>query len=343
MDDAPADMRDVQLAQMIKGYWLSQIIGTVARLDIADQLAHGPLDSDALADRIGCDRQATYRLLRAAAYAGLVSALAGAHFALTPVGNLLRSNVPGSVRNLAVALTAPGHWLPWGRLTEAVRRGERQTAATLGRDLFDYYEANRCEGSAFTAAMADHSTTIAEAVASMIDTSKVEHVVDIGGASGTIIAALLRKNPALSGTILERADVAPRAEAALGELGLASRCRVAEGDFFRSVPEGDLYILKYILHDWDDEQSVKILRNCARALRRRGRVVLIEWLMPEDGHPSPAALSDVNMLVLLPGRERTRSQFAELLRASGLQLDRTTETDVYLHVIEASPAQIRGA
>ena len=343
MDDVPTDMRGVHLAQMIKGYWLSQIVGTLARLDIADHLAHAPLDSDALADGIGCDRQATYRLLRAAAYAGLVSPVPDARFALTPLGNLLRSNAPGSMRNLAIALTAPGHWLPWGRLTEAVRWGERQTAATLGHDLFDYYEANRCEGSAFTAAMVEHSTAIADAVASMIDTSKVEHVVDIGGASGTIIAALLRKNPALSGTILERADVAPRAEAALGELGLASRCRVAEGDFFRSVPEGDLYILKYILHDWDDERSAKILRNCARALRRRGRVILIEWLMPEDGQLSPAALSDVNMLVLLPGRERTRSQFAELLRASGLQLDRTTETDACLHVIEASPVQIRGA
>ena len=135
----------------------------------------------------------------------------------------------------------------------------------------------------------------------------------------------------------------PRAQAALAELGLLSRCRVVDGDFFKSVPEADLYILKYILHDWDDERSVKILRNCARALRRHGRVVLIEWLMPEDGQPSAAALSDINMLVLLPGRERTRSQFAEVLRASGLQLDRTTETDSCLHVIEASPVQIRGA
>jgi SAM-dependent methyltransferase len=333
-----ADLAAAQLLQMIKGYWVSQIVGTLAQLEIADQLAQGPLDCDVLANGIGCEPKATYRLLRASANVGLVSALPDGRFGLTPLGELLRSNVPGSMRDSAIAFTAPGHWLPWGRLAEAVRHGERQTVAALGQELFDYYATNPCEGSAFTGTMANHSDPIAEELAQTLDTSAVTHVVDIGGASGTIIGALLEANAALLGTILERADVVPRVEAALAERGVSSRCRVIEGDFFKNVPEADLFILKYIVHDWDDQQSVKLLSNCARALRPNGRVILIEWVMPEHGKPSAAALSDLNMLVLLPGRERTASEFAELFRASGLQLDRISGIASSMHMIEASPA-----
>jgi SAM-dependent methyltransferase len=333
-----ADLAAAQLLQMIKGYWVSQIVGTLAQLEIADQLAQGPLGCDVLANGIGCEPKATYRLLRASANVGLVSALPDGRFGLTPLGELLRSNVPGSMRDSAIAFTAPGHWLPWGRLAEAVRHGERQTVAALGQELFDYYATNPCEGSAFTGTMANHSDPIAEELAQTLDTSAVTHVVDIGGASGTIIGALLEANAALLGTILERADVVPRAEAALAERGLSSRCRVIEGDFFKNVPEADLFILKSIVHDWDDQQSVKLLSNCARALRPNGRVILIEWVMPEHGKPGAAALSDLNMLVLLSGRERTASEFAELFRASGLQLDRISGIASSMHMIEASPA-----
>jgi SAM-dependent methyltransferase len=172
----------------------------------------------------------------------------------------------------------------------------------------------------------------------LLDTSGVNHVVDIGGASGTIVAALLEANPALRGTIFERADVVARAEAALVERGLSTRCRTVAGDFFESVPEADLYILKSIVHDWDDRQSVKILRNCARGLRRNGRVVLIERVIPEHGDPGVAALVDINMLVLLPGRERNAAQFTELLHAAGLHIDRIYDVASLMHVIEASAA-----
>ena len=210
--------------------------------------------------------------------------------------------------------------------------------AALGHELFDYYAVNPVEGGAFTGAMANVSDAIASELAQVLDTSGVDHVVDIGGASGTIVGALLEANPALRGTIFERADVVPRAEAALAERRLPPRCRAVAGDFFESVPEADLYILKSIIHDWDDRQSVKILRNCVRALRPKGRVVLIERVIPEYGDPGAAALVDINMLVLLPGRERKASQFAELLRASGLRLDRISELASSLALIEASSA-----
>jgi SAM-dependent methyltransferase len=333
-----ADLGAEQLLKMIRGFWVSQIVGTLARLEIADRLARGPLESSALAKAIECEPRATLRLLRAAVSLGLVAMLPDGRFGLAPPGELLRSDVPDSVRDFAIAMTAPGSWLPWGRLTDAIREGERQAVAALGHEFFDYYAANPIEGDAFTGAMANHSASVARPLAQVLDTSAVNHVVDIGGASGTIIAALLEANPALRGTILERADVVPRAEAALAKLGLASRCRAVAGDFFDSVPEADLYILKVILHDWDDQQSINILRNCARAMRPNGRVVLVERLFPEHGDPGGAALSDLNMLVLLPGRERTASEFAGLFRAAGLKLDRISELASSLALIEASSA-----
>jgi hypothetical protein len=324
------------MLRMITGYWVSQIVGTLACLKIPDRLANGPLTYDELAKATGCDPEATYRLLRASASIDVVSVTTDGRFGLTLLGEKLRSKVPGSMRESAIALTAPGHWLPWGRLAEAVRHGVRQTPATLGRELFEFYAENPDEGSAFMGAMANVSGVVAEDVANVLDTSGAEHVVDVGGASGTIVAALLERNPDLQGTILELGHVVPRARTTLSQLGLSSRCSVVEGDFFRSVPHADIHILKQIIHDWDDEQSIRILSNCTSALRAKGRVVLIERVLPEDGRPSFAPLADLNMLVLLPGRERTGKQYGKLLEAAGLRLERIIDTASTLQVIEAS-------
>jgi len=325
-----------KVSQMIRGYWFSQIVGTLAQLKIPDRLANGPLSSDDLAKEIACDPEATYRLLRASASIDVVSAMNDGRFGLTPLGEILRSNVPGSMRESAIALTAPSHWLPWGRLVEAVRQGMRQTPAALGLELFDFYAENPDQGSAFTGAMSNLSAAVAEELAQVLDTAAAEHVVDVGGASGTIVAALLERNAALHGTILELGHVVPQARRAVAELGLSSRCQVLEGDFFKSVPEADIHILKYIIHDWDDEQSIRILSNCARALRSNGRVILVERVLPEDGRPGYAPLADLNMLVLLPGRERTAKQYAKLFEAAGLRLDRVIETASAMQIIEAS-------
>ncbi len=336
MVDKVTDPVAGKMFQMIRGYWVSQIVGTLAQLEIPDRLASGPLSFDELAKKIECDPEATYRLLRASASIDVVSTVADGRFGLTLLGEMLRSKVPGSMRESAIALTAPGHWLPWGRLVEAVRQGVRQTPAALGRELFEFYGENPDEGSAFTGAMSNASAAVAEEVARALDTSTADHVVDVGGASGTIIAALLERNPTLRGTILELAHVAPRARAAVAELGLSSRCQVLQGDFFKSVPRADIHILKWIIHDWDDVQSVRILSNCARALERNGRVILIERVLPEDERPSHAALADLNMLVLLPGRERTAKHYGKLFEAAGLRLNRVTETASAIQIIEAS-------
>jgi SAM-dependent methyltransferase len=217
-----------------------------------------------------------------------------------------------------------------------VRQGRRQTLETLGAELFQYYSDHPAEGRAFTGAMSNSSTHVADEIARVLDTSAARQVVDVGGASGTVIAALLERNPWLEGTILERADVADRAKAAVAQRGLSSRCRVVSGDFFESVPETDICILKYIIHDWDDQQSISILSNCARALRPNGRVILVELVIPDDDRPSHAPLMDLNMLVVLPGRERTAGQYRDLLTRAGLHLDRIRSTASPFSVIEAS-------
>src|SRR5260370_5308079 len=334
MGESMFDPVTEQMFGMIRGYWVSQIVGTLAELKIPDRLANGALRYDELAKEIGSDAQASYRLLRASASVGVISAKSDGRFGLTVLGEKLRSNLPGSMRDIAVAVTAPGHWLSWGRLAEAVRSGKRQTPATLGRELFQYYADNPREGNAFTAAMSNFSTMIAEDVARVLDTSTAEHVVDIGGASGAIIAALLESNPALHGTILELADVLPPARTALAERRLSSRCQVVEGDFFKAVPPAHIHILQQIIHDWDDEQCVRILSNCAHSLRRNGRVVLIEYVLPEDGRFSYAPLMDLNMLVLLTECERTAEQYSELFKSAGLRLNRLIETASPIHVIE---------
>ena len=243
--------------------------------------------------------------MRAAVELALVACTRDGRFSLTALGEKLQSHAPGSMRDSAIALTAPGHWLPWGRLSEAVRTGRRQTKETLGAELFQYYSDNPSEDRAFIGAMSVSSLQVADEIARVLDTSSAKLVVDVGGASGTLIAALLIKNPTLEGMILDRPEVVSRAKTAVAERGLSSRCRVVEGDFFAAVPEADIYLLKYIIHDWDDEQSVLILSNCARTLRPKGRVVLVERIMPEDDRASQTSLMDLNMLVLLPGRERT--------------------------------------
>jgi len=337
-EDPIADTNGERILQMVRGYWVSQIVGTLATLDIPENLAAGPLRYDGLADKIGCDPDATYRLLRASANVGLVSELSGRRFGVTALGERLRSGVPGSMREFAIGLTAPGHWLPWGRLADVVRSGKRQTLPALGHELFDHYRRHSFESRAFTGAMSDRSEKVAGEVARLLDTSKATHIVDVGGASGTMIAALLQRNPALHGTILDLAHVAAEARVAVAARGLASRCQVVEGDFFESVPEADIHILKWVVHDWDDAQSVRILTNCARSLRANGRVILVECVLPEDGNASQALLSDLNMLVLLPGRERTAIQYRRLLEAAGLQLVRIIETDTPMQMIEASLA-----
>lgn len=327
-----------KMFQMITGYWVSQTVGTIAELGLVDRLTEEADTPEGLASRIGVDPRALARLLRTAGAVGLVARGPDGRWAPTPLGATLHSAAPGSMRDMAIAQTAPGHWLPWGRLTDAVKTGARQTPAALGAEIFEHYGKNPREAAAFSGAMRGLSTMVAREVARVLDTRTSSVVVDVGGATGTLLAAVVGANERLHGLLLDLPHVAEAARAALVEAGVGTRCEVLAGDFFQRVPEADLYLLKQVLHDWNDEQARTLLRNIASSMRPGGRVVIVEMVIPDDGRPTAAQLMDLNMLVMLPGRERTQAEYTALLADAGLRLERLVETHSPFQILEAVPA-----
>lgn len=327
----------VAMMGLITGYWVSQAVGVVALLGVADQLGEGPRGSDELARAVGADPQALYRVLRLLASLGVFTEVAPDSFALTPLGETLRSDAPGSVRSFAITETAPGHWLPWGRLDESVRSGRPMAREALGMELFDWYAQNPEEAGFFNAAMGNLSALAASELVRVYDFSAVRTVADVGGAHGVLLTAVLRANPAARGILFDLPHVIATAGDAVAAEGLSQRCELVSGDFFEEVPEGaDLHLLKQIVHDWDDERATRLLQNCHRALSPAGKLLLVEMVIPPENQPSPAQAMDLNMMVLLGGRERTEEDYQRLFQAAGFRLERVIATHSPFSVIEAT-------
>lgn len=258
-------------------------------------------------------------------------------FGLTPLGDTLRSSVPGSVRNFAVAETAPGHWQPWGKMYEAIKTGEPMCKPALGMELWDWYSKNPEEGEYFNGAMGDLSAAVSGEVTRIYDFATFQKVVDVGGAHGILLAAILKANPKMRGILFDLQHVTATAGKSLKTQGIGERCEVVTGDFFERVPSGaDIHVLKQIIHDWSDEECTTILRNCHEALKLNGKLLLVEMVIPPDNSPSMAQAMDLNMLVLLTGRERTESEYRDLLAAGGFKMERVIPTHSPFSVIEAS-------
>ncbi|HEX3606963.1 MAG TPA: methyltransferase [Candidatus Dormibacteraeota bacterium] len=322
---------------LITGYWVSQAVGVVALLGVADHLAEGPRECTELARAVDADPQALYRVLRLLASLGVFEQLAPGSFALTPLGETLRSDSPGSVRNFAITETAPGHWLPWGRLHESVRSGRPMARDALGMEIFEWYGQNPEEAAFFSAAMGNLSALAASELVRVYDFSAVRTVADVGGAHGVLLAAVLRANADARGILYDLPHVIATAGGAMAAGGLSQRCELVSGDFFESVPEGaDLHLLKQVVHDWSDERATQLLRNCHRSLLPAGRLLLVEMVIPSDNRPSPAQAMDLNMLVLLGGQERTEEHFERLLEGAGFRLERVIPTRSPFSVIEGT-------
>ncbi len=325
-----------QMLQMITGYWISQAVGTAARLGISDQLADGPKKSSEVAEAIGADPVNLFRLMRMLASIGVFTMDQQERFGLTPLGDTLRSGVPGSVRDFAVAETTPGHWLPWGKMYEAIKTGKPMCKPTLGVELFDWYSKNPEEGEYFNGAMGNLSAAVSAEVTRVYDFSTVQKVVDVGGSHGILLAAILKANPHARGLLFDLPHVTATASESLNSQGIGERCEVVTGNFFENVPPGaDLHVLKQIIHDWSDSECTTILRNCHQALQPNGKLLLVEMVVPPDNSPSMAQPMDLNMLVLCPGRERTEAEYRTLLAAGGFKLERVMPTHSPFSVIEA--------
>ena len=326
------------LLQIATGFWASRALYIAAKLGIADQLAEGPKSAEWLASACGMHAGSLRRVLRALASLQVFAEDSQGHFTQTPLSLGLRSGVTGSLREFIVMLGEPESWLAWGDVMYSVRTGQSAFEHVFGATLFDHMAAHPDAARTFDAAMAERGTAENEAVLAAWDFPQAGLVVDVGGGQGSLLAAALRSREGLNGILFDVAHAVERAEPMFEAQGLAHRWQGVVGDFFADpLPAGaDLYLLKKVIHDWDDTQAVAILQTCARAMSPASRLLLIEPVIALDNEPSFAKLLDLFMLVWPGGRERTVPEHASIIAAAGLQLRRSVVTRAPLSILEAS-------
>ena len=325
-----------ELARLVDGFRVSQTIHACVELGIPDLLDDGERTADDLAEASGADPPTLYRLLRALASFGILHEEDGRRFSLTELGQPLRSDVPGSLRGWVRLSGREYVWRSWGNLTNAVRDGENAFRSLHGTDVWEWRAAHPEESAIFDEAMMSLTGAGNAAVLAAYDFDRFGTVVDVAGGNGALLAALLAAHPQMRGILFDQEHVVSGAEPVLRAAGVLDRCEVVAGSFFSSIPEGgDAYVLKSIIHDWEDEESVAILRSCREAMGPEAAALVIERdLGPPNENPM-AKLSDLNMFVMPGGRERTLDEYAALLDRAGLRLAATHPTTSGHLVIEA--------
>lgn len=327
------------MSQMLLGNRVQQAIYVAAKLGIADLLTDGPLSCDELATASGSNPGALHRLLRALAGLGIFCEEGPGRFALTPLASLLRTDVPDSLHPVAIWSGAMAYSV-FGGLEYSVTTGEPAFDHLYGEEFFEYLAHDPVSAERFDAFMTRQTAPVAAALADSCDFSDVDVVVDVGGGQGQLLAAILQKHPGMSGVLFDQAHVIERANAFVNRSGVAGRCRLVAGDMMTGVPPGgDAYLLKSIVHALDDESAVTLLERCRTAIGDgRGRVVLVEFVIPEGNGPHPGKLLDlVTMLGTHGGRERTAAEFESLLVSSGFRMGPVTHLNVAWSVIDGLP------
>jgi len=330
---------------MVIGKWISQAIATVVALGVPDALTNGARRSSDLARKAGVSNDGMYRLLRALASLGLFAESAGRRFKLTPTGQFLRSDHPESLSGFVRFVGHDVTWRPWGRLDYSVKTGLPAFDHVFGASLFDYLSKDPQAAAVFDAAMTSITGAQARAVAAAYDFTGIGTLMDVAGGHGALLAAVLQRHRSMQGVLFDRPHVARGGAATFARAGVADRVRIEGGDFFKTLPTGaDAIIMKHILHDWDDESAARILRSCHRALAPRGKVLIVDAVIPPGNVPHYGKLLDLNMLVLTPrGRERTKAEFAALLKGAGFRMARIVPTASPLSVVEAVKSTIARA
>jgi len=327
-----------QLGQMISAYWTSQAIYVAAKLELADRLASGPKTVAELARATNTHSDSLYRLLRALASVGIFKQGEGDKFELTPLAEPLRQNVPGSQWAMAIMM-GEEHYRAYGELMYSVRTGRSAFEHLYGLPVFEYLGTKPQQAAIFDAAMTAIHGQETQQMIDAYDWSTIKVIADIGGGNGTTLIGLLEAVPHLRGILFDLPHVADRASKAIDKAGLASRCQVLGGSFFESVPPGaDAYIMRHIIHDWDDSRSITILSNCRKQLPAGGKVIIVESVIPQGNEPAFAKWLDLTMLTIPEGRERTEAQFRSLLQQAGLSLTRVVPTAGEICLIEAHAA-----
>jgi len=324
------------VAGLVFGFFPAQVVQTLARVGVPDTLGDGALDLGALAGRTGTHPDALARLLRAASGLDLVTTTPEGAYALTPGGQLLRTGIPGSIGNMAQLFCGDAVWRTWGELEWSVRTGEVAFEKVTGRSAFAYMADDPVMNAIFTEAMAEGTRMTAPGIVAACDLTGVTTLADIGGGNGTLLAAFLDAHPHLQGILFD-------SPSGVGEPVVTERCTVVTGDFFTEAPVADAYVLKSVIHDWDDERSVTILSRIREAMPPHGVLFLVEPVLVDDAAALPdqrmLLMSDLNMLVCTGGRERTEAEFGALLAAAGLRLTTVTSAEERGYsVMRAEPA-----
>jgi hypothetical protein len=328
---------------MITSYWIPQAIHAAAQLGVADALADGPQPSAAVAAAVGANPGAVHRLLRALATIEVCAERDDGRFELTVLGRCLRSDAPDSVRSWALLMGGQMVWPCWGRLAESVRTGEPAPKLMDGLDTFEHMRRHPAEMAIFNRSMEELTRGLSGVVATAYEFAAAGTVVDVGGGHGALLPAILAAHPRIRGVVFDLERCREGAERLMTEQGLRARCTFVAGDFFETAPRGgDVYLMKSVIHDWDDERSVTILRRCREAMAAAARLVLVEILVPERAGTSPLDLmiagTDLNMLVMAGGRERTEREYRGLIDAAGLRVTRIIPTPSAFSLIEATSA-----
>jgi O-methyltransferase domain len=295
-----------------------------------------PQESITLARAVGADPAALARLLRTLVNIGVLAEPLPGRYALTGVGELLRSSIPGSMRDWIIAETDTPHWQAWGKLHESVRSGQTMVSQLFGVPIYEYYAVHPEDRAAFSRAMGNLSALSARGTVQHYDFSNARHIVDVGGAHGDLLLAILQANPRARGTVFDLPHVAESARRAIQLRGYHGRCEVLGGDFFQAAPpDGDIYLLNGILANWRDAEALRILHNCRAGIAPEGKLLVIAMVLPYDNHPSLAQLLDLNMLVMTGGQQRTAAEYGALLAQAGFRLHRIIPTGSPVQVLEA--------
>jgi hypothetical protein len=325
------------MLQLLMGKHISYALSAVARLGVADQMGTTPVPVEEVARKTGAHTDSLYRVLRMLASVGVFEERSGKRFSLTPVGEILRTDAPESLRYLAMAWGDEWSARAFENFPHCVRTGEDGVTKAYGKNAFEWLVSRPEEADTFNRAMTNVSAIAGEAMATAYDFSGISKIADIGGGHGMLLASILKRHPGMSGVVYDLPEVVAGAKANKHFEGLGERVAVEPGNFFDRVPAGcDAYMLKHILHDWSDDHCRRILGLIREQLPANGRVIVCEMIVPDGPGPSPAKILDIEMLALtIGGKERTAEEFSQLFLSAGLQLERVIPTASPMSVLEA--------
>lgn len=326
---------EATLSQMLFGALMQKSIYVAAKLGIADLLAEKSQTAEELAAQTETHAPSLYRVLRTLASVGIFAENADRKFELTPIAALLRESASNSMRDFALLMGGEWHWRIFSELMHSVKTGRTAQEKACGVELFEFLAQNPADEETFNRAMTSHSLASVPAIVEAYDFSGVGKLVDIAGGHGILLAGILKANPQVQGVLFDLPSVIEGTSEWLEKEGVGNRVELTSGDFFESVPpSADVYVMKHIIHDWDDERSIKILQNIRSVMNENGKVLIVEMVIPEGNEPSPSKILDLQMLIGTGGKERTKDEYRKLLEASDFRLTKFVPTKSPLSIIE---------